>query len=102
MIIYNRMYAQVTCASQAQFFDDRQLGHSLLIFSFSSEIPPPAVRAGGPLPLYIIPKVRLTLEILHGRSVLLLELVLQCTVKFTQLLWGQRSARMRNRNNGAC
>ena len=25
MIIYNRMYAQVTCASQAQFYDDRQL-----------------------------------------------------------------------------
>ena len=42
------------------------LGHSLLIFSFLSEISPPAVRAGGPLPLYIIPKVRLTLEILHG------------------------------------
>ena len=48
------------------------------LFSFSSDIPPPAVRAGGPLP------IPLTLEILHGRSVLLLEflLILQCTVKF--------------------
>ena len=49
------------------------------------------MRAGGPLPLYIIAKVRLTLEIL-GRSVLLLELVLglQCTVKFTPSVVGSK------------
>ena len=29
-------------------------------------------------------------------------LALHCSVKFTQLLWDQRSARMRNRNNGTC